>query len=81
MDSLEKRVKNFFVSCRRGEVIGEEADNEFSVIRKDYYHALEDADEKVQLASQMYDLVEKYLRKLGEDINPLFPKHQKKLLF
>ncbi|XP_026472536.1 inhibitor of growth protein 3 isoform X2 [Ctenocephalides felis] len=69
IDSLEKRVKNFFGGCRRGEFVGQQADNEFSIIRRDYYHALEDADEKVQLANQMYDLVEKYLRKLDSELH------------
>lgn len=56
MDSLEKRVRIFFSQCRRNELPQGQADNEFTTIRRDYYKVLEDADEKVQLASQMYSL-------------------------
>lgn len=68
MDSLEKRIRVFFSQCRRGELQGTQADIEFYAIRKDYYKTLEDADEKVQLASQMHDLVERYLRRLDSEL-------------
>lgn len=70
MDSLEKRVKLLFSDCRKS--LGElppGADAEFQAIRKDYYRTLEDADEKVQLASQMYELVDKYLRRLDTELH------------
>ncbi|GLV34761.1 Inhibitor of growth family member 3 [Carabus blaptoides fortunei] len=70
MDSLEKRVKMLFAECRRtsGDVsVG--ADTEFQAIRKDYYRTLEDADEKVHLASQMYELVDRYLRRLDTELH------------
>ena len=35
---------------------------------QDYYKALEDADEKVQLANQMYDVVDRHLRKLDQEL-------------
>lgn len=57
-----------FSQCRRGELQGSLADAEFHAIRKDYYKALEDADEKVQLANQMYDLVDRYLRRLDSEL-------------
>lgn len=68
MDSLEKKIRLLFGQCRRGELPPAQSDNEFGTIRKDYYKVLEDADEKVQLASQMYDLVERYLRKLDSEL-------------
>lgn len=68
MDSFEKRIRILFAQCRRGELQGQCADNEFISIRKDYYKALEDADEKVQLANQMYDLVDRYLRRLDSEL-------------
>lgn len=34
----------------------------------EYYKILEDADEKVQLANQMYDLVDRYLRRLDSEL-------------
>lgn len=35
---------------------------------QDYYKALEDADEKVQIANQIYDLVDRYLRRLDQEL-------------
>lgn len=69
MDSLEKRVRMFFSQCRRNELQQSQADNEFTTLRRDHYKVLEDADEKVQLASQMYDLVERYLRRLDSELH------------
>lgn len=68
MDSFKKKIRVLFSQCRRGTVQGPQADAEFVAIRKDYYKALEDADEKVQLANQMYDLVERYLRRLDSEL-------------
>lgn len=68
MDPLEKRIRILFGQCRRGELSTNQADVEFNTIRKDYYKVLEDADEKVQLAGQMYDLVDRYLRKLDSEL-------------
>lgn len=68
MDSFKKRIRVLFSQCRRGTVQGPQADTEFVAIRKDYYKALEDADEKVQLANQMYDLVDRYLRRLDSEL-------------
>lgn len=68
MDSLEKRSRSFFSQCKKGELQGGQADNEFQNLRKDYYKVLEDADEKVNLASQMHELVERYLRRLDSEL-------------
>lgn len=69
MDTLDKRVKNFFGQCKRAELPQSQADNEYVNIRKDYYKVLEDSDEKVQIANQMYDLVERYLRRLDSELH------------
>ncbi|XP_065089171.1 inhibitor of growth protein 3-like isoform X1 [Ochlerotatus camptorhynchus] len=68
IDSLDKRARTLFQQCRRGELVGGLADTEFHSIRKDYYRVLEDSDEKVQLAGQMYDLVDRYLRRLDSEL-------------
>lgn len=57
-----------FSQCSRGELQGNLADNEFADVRKEYYKILEDADEKVQLANLMYDLVDRYLRRLDSEL-------------
>lgn len=67
MDTLEKRVRTLFGSCRRSEVNTEQANTEFSDIKRGYNKTLEEADEKVALANQMYELVDRYLRKLGKN--------------
>uniref|UniRef100_A0A069DTY6 Inhibitor of growth protein n=1 Tax=Panstrongylus megistus TaxID=65343 RepID=A0A069DTY6_9HEMI len=65
MDSLEKRVNFFFSNAKKMKPV--EKENEYETIRKDYYKTLEDADEKVQLANQMYELVARYLRRLDQE--------------
>uniref|UniRef100_A0A146L453 Inhibitor of growth protein n=1 Tax=Lygus hesperus TaxID=30085 RepID=A0A146L453_LYGHE len=65
MDSLEKRVRFFFMNAKKMKQA--DKDMEYEAIRKNYYKTLEDADEKVQLANQMYDLVSRYLRRLDQE--------------
>ncbi|CAG9130586.1 unnamed protein product [Plutella xylostella] len=69
MDTLEKRVRTLFGSCRRSEVNTEQANTEFSDIKRGYNKTLEEADEKVALANQMYELVDRYLRKLDTELH------------
>lgn len=68
MDTLEKRSRSFFSQCKKGDLQGLQADSEFQNLRKDYYKVLEDADEKVSLATQMHELVERYLRRLDSEL-------------
>lgn len=41
MDSLEKRVKTFFANAKK--MKPQDKENEYELIRKDYYKTLEDA--------------------------------------
>lgn len=66
MDSIEKKVKIFFSNAKKMKLNEKEAEHE--AIRKEYYKTLEDADEKVHLANQMYDLVDRYLRRLDQEL-------------
>lgn len=68
MDSLDRRSKQFFSECKRGELKDQDADDEFQCIRKDYYKVLEEGDEKVALSTQMHELVERYLRRLDNEL-------------
>ncbi|XP_067641877.1 inhibitor of growth protein 3 [Eurosta solidaginis] len=68
MDSLEKKTRTFFQLCKRGELQNEPADIEFQNLRKEYYKVLEDADEKVNIATQIHELVERYLRRLDTEL-------------
>ncbi|KAM3965756.1 inhibitor of growth family, member 3 [Aphomia sociella] len=69
MDTLEKRVRTLFGGCRRGEINTDQANTEFSDIRHGYNKTLEEADEKVALANQMRDLVDRYLRRLDTELH------------
>lgn len=64
MDSLDERVKQFFSNARRQKP----EPGDYERLRQDYYKALEDADEKVQIANQIYDLVDRYLRRLDTEL-------------
>lgn len=67
-DTIDKQIKGFFGQCRRGELPGPQADAQFENIKKDYYKVLEDSDEKVQLSNQIYELVDRYLRRLDTEL-------------
>jgi inhibitor of growth protein 3 len=45
MDSLEKRVKTFFSNAKK--MKPQDKENEYELIRKDYYKTLEDAGKVV----------------------------------
>uniref|UniRef100_A0ABM5GG58 Inhibitor of growth protein n=1 Tax=Pogona vitticeps TaxID=103695 RepID=A0ABM5GG58_9SAUR len=66
MDQLEQRVNEFFMNAKKNKQ--EWREEQMTSIKKDYYKALEDADEKVQLANQIYDLVDRHLRKLDQEL-------------
>ncbi|XP_022081144.1 inhibitor of growth protein 3-like [Acanthaster planci] len=68
MDNLEERQNKFFEAAKKTNSGKPELKN-YEAIRKDYYKVLEDCDEKVQLANQVYDLVDRYLRKLDQELN------------
>ena len=67
MDSIEKKIKIFFSNAKKMKPNEKEAEHE--AIKKEYYKTLEDADEKVHLANQMYDLVDRYLRRLDQELS------------
>lgn len=74
MDEMEKRVKMFFNDCKRyssstADQQTPSSDTEFKAVKGEYYKILEDADEKVHLANQMYELVDKYLRRLDTELH------------
>ncbi|XP_056429797.1 inhibitor of growth protein 3 [Hyla sarda] len=66
MDQLEQRVGEFFSNAKKNKQ--EWREEQMGSIKKDYFKALEDADEKVQLANQIYDLVDRHLRKLDQEL-------------
>ncbi|XP_013400628.1 inhibitor of growth protein 3 [Lingula anatina] len=68
MDSLDDRTKTFFKKCQQPNVKQDWKDEQFDKIKQDYMKALEGADDKVQLANQIYDMVDRHLRKLDLEL-------------
>ncbi|XP_050414546.1 inhibitor of growth protein 3 [Patella vulgata] len=68
LDSLDERVKAFFKKCLQSNQKHENKDDQFQEIKEAYYKTLEDADEKVQLANHIHDLVDRHLRKLDQEL-------------
>lgn len=57
-----------FGKCARNEVSQAQADEEYKELHSEYGKILVDADEKIQLANQMYDLVDRYMRRLDSEL-------------
>nr|AAM52677.1 LD24232p [Drosophila melanogaster] len=68
MDSLDKKAHMFFKQCKRDELQHESMDTEFHSLRGEYFKVMEDADEKVAIATQIHELVERYLRRLDSEL-------------
>jgi len=66
MDHLEDEAKQFFLNAKRSRP--ETRDVDFQRIKNEYLKTLEDAEEKVNLSNQMYELVDKYLRRLDQEL-------------
>ncbi|XP_069190532.1 inhibitor of growth protein 3 [Procambarus clarkii] len=65
-DQLEDQIKTFFGNAKK--MKPQERDAEYEKIRKEYYKLLDDADEKVNIATNMHDLLERYMRKLDQEL-------------
>lgn len=66
IDDLDIRVKQFFMNCRKAKP--EWKEQQYKQIRDEYQKAVEDAEEKVNIATQTYDLVDRHLRKLDQEL-------------
>lgn len=56
------------MQCKRAELSEEAIETEYQNIRKEYYKVLEDADEKVTIATQIHELVQRYLKRLDTEL-------------
>ena len=56
VDTLDLRVRKFFIDARKGKS-EENTKEEYKDIHQSYKLALDDAEEKVTMASHIYDLV------------------------
>ncbi|XP_040575436.1 inhibitor of growth protein 3 isoform X2 [Lepeophtheirus salmonis] len=67
VDSLEERQKSFFTNCKR--YCPSEREDELVKIRKEYKKVGEEASEKISIAEDCYSLVDRYLRKLDQELH------------
>ena len=67
VDSLQERQKNFFASAAN--MNPTEREEKYNAIRKDYLKVVEDSQEKIQIADESYALVDRYLRKLDQELH------------
>lgn len=65
-DQLGDQVKTFFAGAKKLKI--QERDAVYERLRKDYYKLLDDAEEKVDVATNMHDSLERYIRKLDQEL-------------
>ena len=66
VDLLDGRCKAFFAQCKKNP---DSQQVEFEKIKEEYKKVIEDASEKIQVAEDCYGLVDRYLRKLDEELH------------
>eukprot|EP00118_Oscarella_pearsei_P002179 m.9758 g.9758 ORF g.9758 m.9758 type:complete len:471 (+) comp21608_c0_seq3:27-1439(+) len=66
-DAVESRAKSFFAVAKKGKP--EWRDQQFRILKDEYQKILDDADDKNNMASQIHELVEKYLKKLDQELS------------
>merc|ERR550517_1975953 len=67
VDSLQERQKQFFASA--ASMNPTEREEKYQAIRKDYVKVVEDSQEKIQIADDSYAQVDRYLRKLDQELH------------
>lgn len=65
-DLIEDQIKTFFGNAKKMKT--PDRDTEYEKIRKEYHKLLDDADEKLNIATNMHDLLERYMRKLDQEL-------------
>merc|ERR1719228_2987112 len=66
VDSLQDRQKTFFAGAAA--MSATEREEQYNGIRKDYMKVVEESKEKIQIAEESYGLVDRYLRKLDQEL-------------
>ena len=67
VDGLQERQKEFFSAAAN--MNPTEREEKYQAIRKDYMKVVEDSQEKIQIAEESYALVDRYLRKLDQELH------------
>ena len=65
--SLQDRQKTFFAGAAA--MSNTEREEQYNNIRKDYTKVVEESKEKIQIAEESYGLVDRYLRKLDQELH------------
>jgi len=65
--SLQDRQKTFFAGAAA--MTPADRDEQYNSIRKDYMKVVEESKEKIQIAEESYGLVDRYLRKLDQELH------------
>lgn len=65
-DKLDERIKSFFQQCKKQKT--DWKNQNYDDIRGEYKKLLENAEDKVQITNQLYELIEKYLKKLDQEL-------------
>lgn len=65
-DKLDEKIKIFFQQCKKQK--SDWKNQNYEEIRSEYSKLLENADDKVQITNQLYELIEKYLKKLDQEL-------------
>lgn len=65
-DKLDERIKIFFQQCKKQKT--DWKNQNYEEIRGEYSKLLENAEDKVQITNQLYELIEKYLKKLDQEL-------------
>merc|ERR1719228_815021 len=67
VDSLQDRQKAFFSGAAAMNTT--EREEQYTAIRQDYLKVVEESKEKIQIAEESYGLVDRYLRKLDQELH------------
>lgn len=65
-DKLDEKIDSFFQQCKKQKADWKIENSE--EIRKEYLKLIENADDKVLISNQLYDLLEKYIKKLDQEL-------------
>lgn len=66
VDNLEARQKTFFAGAAK--MPATQRDEEYNKLKKGYHKVIEEANEKLHIAEDCYGLVDRYLRKLDQEL-------------
>jgi len=67
VDTLDTRQKSLFMAAAK--MTASQREEEFNKIKTDYDKVIEESNEKIHIAEECYGLVDRYLRKLDQELH------------